>query len=146
MHTNARRLAILSLLCLSGCASEQAGDEALAALDSFYGAFKRGDATLAMTHVAPDALFVESGRLETRAEYEKNHLPADIGFERQVSGRRISAQVRVEGDTAWVIASTEFEGTFDGNPVHFVSSQLAILTRQEGRWLIRAVHWSSRAP
>jgi ketosteroid isomerase-like protein len=144
MHTHARRLTILSLLCLSGCASEPTGSEALAALDSFWGAVKRGEATLAMTHIAPDAVFLESGRLETRAEYESNHLPADIAFEKQVTGRRNPPQVTVQGDTAWVIAVTEYEGTFDGSPVKFVSTQLAILTRDTGRWLIRSVHWSSR--
>jgi hypothetical protein len=38
-------------------------------LESFYSAMKAGDATKAMTFIAPDAVFVESGRLETRAEY-----------------------------------------------------------------------------
>jgi len=146
MKTNARRLAILFLVWLPGCASPPAGPDVVAALDSFYAAVKRGDATLAMTHVATDAVFVESGKLETRAEYEKNHLPADIAFERQVTGRRDSVQATVDGDTGWVIASTVYEGTFEGSEVNFVSAQLAVLTREDGGWLIRAIHWSSRRP
>jgi hypothetical protein len=52
--------------------------------------------------------------------------------------------VKFEGDTAWGIATTEFDGTFEGSPVNFVSAQLAVLTRQEGTWRIRSIHWSSR--
>lgn len=114
-------------------------------LESFYGAMKTGDTAAAMNLIAPDALFVESGRLETRAEYEKNHLPADIQFERQVTGVRGPMRVTFQGDTAWVIATTEYEGTFDGRPVSFVSAQLAVLTHETGDWRIRSIHWSSRA-
>jgi len=142
--TIARRLAILSLLWLPACASKPADAEVSTALESFYGAMKRGDTAAAMARIAPDAVFIESGRLETRAEYEKNHLPADIAFEKQVTGRRGPLQVTVNGDTAWVIATTDFQGTFDGGPVDFLSTQLAVLTRQDGAWLIRSVHWSSR--
>ena len=39
---------------------------------------------------------------------------------------------------------TEYQGTFEGKPVNFVGEQLMVLTRTNGRWLIRAVHWSSR--
>ena len=115
-----------------------------AALEAFYAAMKTGDTAAAMRQIAPDAVFVESGKLETRAEYEANHLPADIGFEKQVSGKRGPMQVKIQGDTAWVIATTEYDGTFDGSPVNFVSAQLAVLTRIEGNWRIRSIHWSSR--
>jgi ketosteroid isomerase-like protein len=144
--TIAPRLAILSVLWLPACASTPASQNAEvgAALESFYGAMKSGDTAAAMARIAPDAVFIESGRLETRAEYEKNHLPADIAFEKQVTGQRGPLQVKVNGDTAWVIATTDFQGTFDGGPVDFISTQLAVLTRQDGAWLIRSVHWSSR--
>ena len=105
---------------------------------------KAGDAPRAMTFIAPDAVFVESGQLETRSEYEMNHLPADIGFEKQVTGKRGQWQVKTEGDAAWAIVTTEYDGTFDGDPVNFVSAQLAVLSRADDRWQIRSIHWSSR--
>jgi ketosteroid isomerase-like protein len=144
MSSNLRRLAILTLLWLPGCAPAPTETDVIAALDSFWGAVKRGDATEAMTHVAPEAVFLESGRLETRAEYEKNHLPADIGFEKQVTGRRDRPRVTINGNTAWVIAMTDYEGTFEGSPISFISAQLAVLTHADGRWLIRSIHWSSQ--
>jgi ketosteroid isomerase-like protein len=96
-----------------------------------------------MALIAQDALFVEGGRLETRDQYEKNHLPADIGFEKQVSGKRGPLRITFNGDTAWVIATTDYDGTFEGAPVSFTSAQLAVLTRDSGSWKIRSIHWSS---
>ena len=130
--------------CLSAC-GQPVNDEAgvRAALESFYAAMKAGDATAAMALIAQDALFVEGGRLETRDESEKNHLPADIGFEKQVSGKRGPLRITFNGDTAWVIATTDYDGTFEGAPVSFTSAQLAVLTRESGSWKIRSIHWSS---
>ena len=138
---------LLAGLCLTACTSappltNQAEVEAI--VESFYGAMKAGDAAAAMRVIAPDAVFLESGALETRAEYEANHLPADIAFEKAVAGKRAPLRTTFEGNTAWVIGTTEYEGTFEGKPVNFVSAQLMVLTRDTGKWLIRTVHWSSR--
>jgi ketosteroid isomerase-like protein len=132
------------LMSLPACAPAppQAAD-VVAVVEAFYGAMKTGDATAAMRVIAPDAVFLESGLLETRAEYETNHLPADIEFERQVTGTRGPVRVTFAGDAAWAIATTDYEGTFDGNPVSFVSAQLMVLTRDTGDWRIRTIHWSS---
>ena len=142
-----RCASVLCLLWFAGCATQskaEAEAEAKATLERFYRAMKEADTAGAMSLIAPDAVFVESGRIETRAEYEKNHLPADIAFEKQVNGVRGDMQVTIDGDTAWIIATTDFKGVFDGSPVDFISAQLAVLTRAEERWLIRSVHWSSR--
>lgn len=139
--------AAIAAVSLSACATapDTAQDEAdvTATLDTFYGAMKAGDNAKAMSMIAQDAQFVESGRVETRDEYEKNHLPLDIDFEKQVSGKRGPLRIRINGDTAWVIASTEFVGTFDGRDLAFVSRQLAVLTREEAGWRIQSIHWSS---
>src|SRR4029453_1729524 len=60
----------------------------VAVVNAFYGAISAGDNAAAMKLIAPDAVFVESGKIETRAEYEMNHLPADIEFEHQVKAER----------------------------------------------------------
>jgi ketosteroid isomerase-like protein len=151
-HPNARSLSTWTLYLalalatpwLAGCqpASDEAG--ARAALEAFYAAMKTGDTAAAMALIADDAVFVEGGRLETRDEYEKNHLPADIGFEKQVSGKRGPLQVTMKDNTAWIIATTDYDGTFDGAPVNFTSAQLAVLSRESDGWKIRSIHWSSR--
>ena len=118
--------------------------EVTSVVESFYAAIKKGDPAAAMSVIAPDAVFLESGKLETRAEYESNHLPADIEFETQVNGKRQPMQVTFKDDAAWVIALTEYAGTFEGSPVDFISAQLVVLTRDAGSWRIRSIHWSSR--
>ena len=135
------------VLAVPACASNVATHtdaEVTAVFDSFYGAVKRGDAAAAMSVIAPDAMFVESGTLETRAQYEKNHLPLDIDFERQITGKRGPLQITFAGDTAWVIATTEYDGKVDGGQVSFASSQLMVLTKDADSWKIRSIHWSSR--
>lgn len=149
-HASQRRyhaLAAVILLCLPACASKptpHTDGEVTAVFESFYGAVKRGDPQAAMSVIAPDAMFVESGRLETREQYEKNHLPLDIDFERQITGKRGPLRITFAGDTAWVIATTEYDGKVDGGPVAFASSQLMVLTQDAGVWKIRSIHWSSR--
>jgi ketosteroid isomerase-like protein len=131
---------------LSACAQPTAEAEAEVrnTLEAFYAAMKNADNAGAMSNIAEDAVFVESGRLETRDEYEKNHLPADISFEKQVSGKRGEWKITIEDDTAWAIALTDYDGIFDGAPVAFTSGQLAVLSRDAGAWKIRSIHWSSR--
>lgn len=111
--------------------------------ESFYGGMKAGKPADVMRLIAADAVFLESGNLETRAQYEENHLPADIDFEKVVTGKRGPLSITVEGNTAWVIATTEYKGTFENAPVNFVSTQLMVLSRQQGSWKIRTIHWSS---
>ena len=140
---SAALVATFTALSLAGCTKNTDDVDVRATLEAFYGAMKSGDTAVAMAQIAEDAQFLESGRLETRAEYEKNHLPADIAFEKQVTGKRSPFKVTINGDTAWAIATTEFDGTFDGGPVNFTSAQLAVLSRESEGWRIRSIHWSS---
>jgi len=135
------------LLFLPACSSPSATHndaDVAAVLESFYGAIKRGDAKGAMSVIAPDALFVESGKLETRAQYEENHLPLDIDFEKQVTGKRDPLRITFKDDAAWVVATTAYDGKFEGARVQFVSAQLMVLTKDADAWTIRSIHWSSR--
>jgi hypothetical protein len=105
------------LASLSACASPPPPPleaDVTAVVDAFYGAVATGHAAAAIRLIAPDAVFVESGKIETRAEYEANHLPADIDFESQVKAVRGPAQVTFDGrDMAWVISRAEYD---EGNP------------------------------
>jgi len=140
-----RFIALLSAVALAAsCMSTRSTptDEAdvTAAIESFYAAVKKGDPKAAMAAIAPDAIFVEAGRLETRQQYEETHLPLDIDFEKDNTGKRGPWSIKVNGDSAWAIAST----TYESADVPFVSTQLAVVTRgDDGKWLIRSIHWSS---
>ena len=133
------------LVWLPACGStapQHSPADVAAVLESFYGAIKRGDPTAAMSVIAHDALFLESG--ETREQYEKDHLPADIDFEKQVTGKRDPLRITFKDDAAWVIATTTYDGKFEGAPVQFVSAQLMVLSKDADAWKIRSIHWSSR--
>lgn len=146
-----RRSACLGSVALAVIVSACAGatphseEDVISVVEGFYGAMKSGDREAAMRAIAPDAVFLEGGQLETREQYESNHLPADIDFERQVSGKRGPMRVTFHGDSAWVIATTDYDGTFNDQPMSFTSAQLMVLTKGEtGAWQIRSAHWSSR--
>jgi ketosteroid isomerase-like protein len=117
--------------------------DVLAVVDTFYGAIKSGNKDAAMMLIAPDAVFVESGKIETRAQYEANHLPADIEFERQTKGSRGPARVTFDGNTAWVISTAEYD---EGNPEKYINTQLMVLSHDTGDWRIRTISWSSNQP
>jgi ketosteroid isomerase-like protein len=144
LHCLALTALVFSIPACSPAPPVHSESEVSAVFESFYSAIKKGDPQAAMSVIAPDAVFVESGTIETRSEYETNHLPNDIAFEKEVTGKRGPLRITFAGDTAWVIATTEYDGTFEGGPVSFASSQLMVLTYDTGAWQIRSVHWSSR--
>ena len=138
--------ALVALLtALAACAPSPPREaDVVAVVDAFYGAVAAGHADVAMGLIAPDAVFVESGKIETRAEYEANHLPADIEFESQIKPIRGPARVTFDGrDTAWVISRAEYD---EGNPEKYINTQLMVLTRDSGSWRIRSISWSSNQP
>ena len=146
------RLWLITLTLISGsmtlpaAAQTPTNDEAsvAAAVKVFHSAYAAGDAAQVMQFIAEDALMMEGGSIETRAQYEKDHLPLDIAFEKEVQAKRTPVRVVVRGDTAWVTTSADFVGTFQSKPVDFQGLELMVLSREQGGWRIRAVHWSSR--
>src|SRR5687767_8591666 len=62
--------------------------EVVAVVDRFHAALVAGDSSTALQVIAEDAVMLEAGSVETKAEYGKNHLPADIEFESGVSTKR----------------------------------------------------------
>ena len=133
-------------MILPAAAQTPASDEAsvAAAVKTFQSAYAAGNAAQVMQFIAEDALMMEGGNIETRAQYEKDHLPLDIAFEKQVSAKRTPVRVVVRGETAWVTTSADFVGTFEGRPVDFQGLELMVLSREPAGWRIRAIHWSSR--
>ncbi len=116
----------------------------MAVVNAFYGGITAGDQDAVMHLIAPDAVFVESAKIENRAEYEANHLPADIEFESQVKAVRGPLQVTFDGsNTAWVISRAEYD---EGKPEKYIITQLMVLTRDSGDWRIRTICWSSNQP
>jgi ketosteroid isomerase-like protein len=116
-----------------------------AVVERFHAALAAGDSGAALALLAPDAVILESGGIETRDEYRAHHLPGDIAFAAAVKSERGPARVFVRGDVAWVSATSTTTGEYRGRAVNSASAELVVLVRSGQDWKISAVHWSSRA-
>ncbi|MDQ6911539.1 MAG: nuclear transport factor 2 family protein [Verrucomicrobiota bacterium] len=139
------RVLVIVLASVSPLAGELTGESGAVAdaLEKFHGALAHGDAKAAMELLAPEAVVLESGFAESRADYEKEHLPEDIKFAQAVHSTRSDIHVEVSGDTAWLTSHSSSEGMFLGKPVNSRGVELAVLTKTSDGWRIRAIHWSN---
>ena len=110
----------------------------------FHDVIAAGDSLAALALLTDDAVVLESGGLETKAEFRQHHLPADIGFAQSVRVERRVQSLRRRGDVAWVAATTTATGTFRGRAVDSAGAELMVLVRTPAGWRISAIHWSSR--
>jgi ketosteroid isomerase-like protein len=110
----------------------------------FHAALEHGDSAGAATLLDQRAVILESGELETRTDYLRHHLAADIAFARTVRSTRQVRSVEQAGDGAWVISTSRATGTFAGRPVDSEGVELMTLARTAAGWRIAAIHWSSR--
>lgn len=144
------RRAVLAVLVASAAASVRAqatpADEALvkAAVAAFHRALDSGDREAALRLLAPDAVVLEGGDLETRQQYQDHHLAADIQFAQATRSTRSTVAVTVQGDAAWISSVSTTSGQVNGKPLQLSGAELMVLTRAPSGWLIRAIHWSSR--
>jgi uncharacterized GH25 family protein/ketosteroid isomerase-like protein len=104
-----------------------------------------GDSLGVMALLTDDAVVLESGSIESRAEYRSHHLASDIEFSRAVKGTDTIRSVTVRGDAAWVASTSAAQGTFRGRAVNTAGAELVTLVRTSAGWRISAIHWSSRA-
>lgn len=112
---------------------------------AFHDALARGDGDAAMALLAPDAVILEMGVRESRAEYAEKHLKADIEFARAVPATRGPVLVRQEGDVAWISTTGICKGEFRGKTVETENAELMVLARKNNQWQIRAIHWSGHS-
>jgi ketosteroid isomerase-like protein len=140
-------LALLALSALPVGAGAQQSDSAAVAsvVERFHAALASGDSAAALALLAPDVTVLESGGLETLAEYRSHHLPGDIQFAQAVPRSRAPIKVTLAGDMAWATSTGVTQGEYRGRAINSNSAELMVLTRSGGGWLIRAIHWSSRA-
>lgn len=144
----------LSLLASSFAASsflplpvdgQGAEEEAVVAVvEAFHAALARGDSTAALAQLADDVTILESGGAETLEEYRSGHLRGDMRFAQAVARERGEVSVTVLGDAAWAHSTSVTTGRMGDREIDAQGAELVVLTRTDGRWRIRAIHWSSR--
>ena len=142
-----RRTLLLSL-GLAGVASSAgaASPGAVAVIDAFHAALKRGDAAAAAEFLAEDAMIFEQGGAEaSKAEYVTGHLPGDIAYSAVTKDEVTSRRSEIVGSLAVVMSQGRTTGEYNGKPVDRRTTETMVLKRSRGGWRIVHVHWSSRA-
>ena len=114
-----------------------------ATVNAFHGSLSRSDSAGALALLAQDVMILESGDVETRAEYRSHHLAADIAFTTAVPSTSGPLKVFVEGSTAWTVRTSITQGDYKGRAINSSGVESMVLTRVGGKWLIRSIHWSS---
>lgn len=110
----------------------------------YHEALAAGDSAAALALLTDDASILESGGVETKAEYRSHYLPADITASRSSQGQRSPVHVRIQGEVAWTTSTTTSQRTVNGNAVASSLAELMVLVKTPGGWKISAIHWSSR--
>jgi len=117
--------------------------DAIATAMRFHAALARADSAAATALLEPDAMILESGDVETRAEYIAHHLGADIEFARGLPSKRTIVQTRRSGNVVWIVATSESKGRFQDRELDSRGAELMVLSKSGAEWQIRAIHWSS---
>jgi len=117
----------------------------VAVIERFHAAMTAGDSATVMSLLAADAVILESGGIETRAEYQSHHLPGDISYAKSMKSIRGQLLVAVRGDVAWSSSTSTTTGESRGRQVNSRGAESIVLTRTAAGWRISAIHWSSRA-
>ena len=128
-----------------GTAAQSDSASVVNVIERFNAALASGDSVGAMALLAPDAVILESGGVETRAEYQSHHLQGDISYAKSMTRTRGPIRVSVRGDVAWASSTSTTTGESRGRQVNSVGAELMVLTRTAAGWRISAIHWSSRA-
>lgn len=125
--------------------SDAEAQAAQAVVRAFHEALRRADVPAIQQLLAPDAVVLEGGHLESREEYLRHHVSADIEFAKAVPATVTASTATVSGQTAWVRSTSVSQGTFRGRAIKLTGAELVVLTRAAAVWEIRAIHWSSHA-
>jgi ketosteroid isomerase-like protein len=112
-------------------------------VNGFHAALERGDSAAVSALLDQRLEVLESGDYETRDDYLRHHLGADLAFARTVRSSRQVRRIAQAGDGAWVVSTSRAAGTFAGRPVDSEGAELMVLTRTSAGWRIAAIHWSS---
>jgi len=116
----------------------------VAVVMKYHDALATGDSAGALALLTDDAVILESGGVETRAEYRSHHLPADINHARSTKSQHSPVRVIVHHDMAWTASSSTSQGETNGRAINSTGAEMMVLVRTPEGWKISAIHWSSR--
>jgi ketosteroid isomerase-like protein len=112
--------------------------------EDFHKALAAGEPDRVMSLLSADALIVEGGAVQTRDEYQREHLAEDIAYARAVPSTPRDVVIRQEGNVAWVTSTFRLTGEFHDRQVDDLAAETMVLKKIPAGWRIRTIHWSSR--
>jgi ketosteroid isomerase-like protein len=118
--------------------------EVVAVVEAFHGALASGDSAKALSHLTEDVVILESGGVEDKEHYRAGHLSGDMRFAAAIRRERGPITVRIDGNVAWAHSTSTSRGMMGEREIDSQGAELVVLTRRDGTWMIRAIHWSSR--
>lgn len=140
-------VALGGLLLASPLSAQATRDDSAAvvtAVQQFHAALTAGDSARAVAMLSNDVVVLESGSIQTRAEYLSHHLGADMKASKGSKATRNVVHVRLVGEAAFVVSKTVSPPSGADNSTGSEMAELMVLARTASGWSIRAVHWSSR--
>ncbi len=126
-------------------AGQNADNEIRAVIHAFHDALAAGDSTAALSRLADDVVILEGGGIEDKDHYRSGHLAGDMRFAQAVPATRGEISITQVGDVAWAWSTSTREGRMGDREIDSRGADLVVLRRDGGRWLITAIHWSSRS-
>lgn len=115
-----------------------------AVVEAYGAALKAKDEAALRALLAPDVIIAEGGGAERSVdEYAGHHMPADMAFSAAVVFSLKKRDVIAKEDLATVISESQVHGTFRGENVHSRMMETMVLRRDDDRWRIVHIHWSS---
>jgi len=109
--------------------------DASATANRFHAALASGDRSAMEALLLPDAVVLEGGAHEARAEYLSHHFARDAEFLSGTTPEPLFRRTTVAGDAAWVASTQQIRDT--------EMAELLVMKQTPGGWRIAAVHWSS---
>ena len=142
----ARYLAVIVILasCYDISGQENREDQVIAVVDAFHAALVAGDSISALSYLADDVTILESGGVENKEHYRSGHLAGDMRFAQAVPRKRGKMNVKVMGDVAWTYSTSVTQGQMGDRKINSQGAELVVLALEDGKWKIKAIHWSSR--
>ncbi len=115
-----------------------------AIVDAYGAALRTGDKTALRALLAPNVIIAEGGGAERSVdEYAGHHMPADMAFTAAVEFVLKKRDVIADGDMATVISESQIHGEYKGETIHSRMMETMVLKRDNDRWRIVHIHWSS---
>lgn len=117
---------------------------AVAVVARFHAALAAADSGQAVSLLAGDAMILESGAIQTRADYLSHHLGADMKASAGSKAQRAIVRVTMAGGSVIVVSKSVSPPTGAEGNTGSEMAELMVVSKMATGWQIRAVHWSSR--